>query len=178
MKRSAWLGMVALVAGLASGCVERRFVIATDQGPALVYRNGTPIGTAPVDDHFVYYGKYQFTVVKDGFETLQAVQNVDAPWYEIPPLDFVAENLWPFKIRDVRVFTFHLQPLLPVRQDDLLNRATELRGQGQALAPLPPDGKAPPVPATPPGPVAPLGTPGTPAPPVFPSGPAPAPTPP
>src|SRR5438045_3581884 len=70
-----------LLAVLVSGCVERRYVVTSDPPGALVYKNGQPIGTTPVDDTFVYYGKYHFTLVKDGYETLQVDENFSAPWY-------------------------------------------------------------------------------------------------
>lgn len=161
MRQKAWLGAVLLLL-LASGCVERRYVITSDPPGALVYRNNVPIGTTPVDDFFVYYGEYEFTLVKPGFETLRAKVKIEAPWYEYPPLDFVSENLVPYKIRDVREggqFQFALQPQQAVRQDDVLRRAIELRGQGKVLGPVNPDGTPapppPPVPATRPGPIAP-----------------------
>ena len=37
-----------------------------------------------MDDHFVYYGNYHFTLIKDGYETLQVDQDIPAPFYEYP----------------------------------------------------------------------------------------------
>src|SRR5262249_15529581 len=103
------LGLALLAASLSTGCVERRYVINSDPPGALVYRDGRPIGTTPVDDAFIYYGKYHFTLVKDGYETLHVEEDFASPWYEYPPLDFFAENVWPWKIRDVRRPNYHLQ---------------------------------------------------------------------
>lgn len=150
MQRKAAMCWLLLAAGMTSGCVERRYVITSDPPGALVYRNGKPIGTTPVDDYFVYYGKYHFTLVKDGYETLQVEENFDSPWYEYPPLDLFAENFWPFKVRDVRRPSYQLQPLRQVRHDEVLNRANELRARGQTLtpfAPVPPRGGRPQAPA-------------------------------
>src|SRR5262249_32019669 len=106
---SWWLTMTAGTVVLA-GCVERRFVINSDPQGAVVFQNGQPLGAAPADNHFVYYGKYRFTLVKDGYETLVVDQDVPAPWYEYPGLDFISENLVPFTIRDRREFSYHLEP--------------------------------------------------------------------
>ncbi len=170
--RKAWLGAALLVAAAGAGCVERRYVVTSDPPGALVFRNGVPLGPAPVDDFFTYYGSYDLTLVKDGYETLRARVKIDAPWYEYPPIDFFSENLFPYTIRDVRdggQFHFVLQPLQRVRPDDVLRRAGELRQQGRNLQPRGEEG-APPAPPVPPGPVAPRE--GTVAPP--PSAPPPA----
>src|SRR5439155_8012621 len=79
MGRSAWLLTVGACAGLLAGCVERRFVITSDPPGAVVLRDHQPIGATPADDHFVYYGKYHFTLIKEGFETLQVDQDVPTP---------------------------------------------------------------------------------------------------
>ena len=94
-----WASLTA--AALCTGCVEQRYVITSDPPGAAVYRNGNLIGYTPVDDTFVYYGKYHFTLVKDGYETLQVDQDIAGPVYEYPGLDFVSEVLYPFNLRDV-----------------------------------------------------------------------------
>jgi len=176
MKRVCWLVGV-LTCALGTGCVERRFVIeavaAGDPGPerrdlgAQVVRNGQLIGFTPVDDSFVYYGKYHFTLIKDGYETLSVVQAVHPPWWEIPPLDFITENLLPFKFRDVRRLTYAMQPLRTVPPSEVLERAKQLRIQGQAI------GEQAPVPVAPAAPAAPAGPPGSvPAVPAVPAAPA------
>ena len=70
--------------GALLGCVDRRYVVTTDPPGAVVYRNGQYLGATPVDDHFIYYGKYHFTIVKEGYETLQIDQEIKTPWYEFP----------------------------------------------------------------------------------------------
>jgi hypothetical protein len=156
MMRTAWLGAALLLTAAGAGCVERRYVVTSDPPGALVLRNGVPLGPAPVDDFFVYYGEYDLTLIKDGYETLHAKVKIDAPWYEYPPLDFIAENLFPYTIRDIREggqFHFNLQPLQAVRPADVLNRANDLRARGRASG-APTAGEAPAPPSLP-GPVAP-----------------------
>jgi hypothetical protein len=168
--RGAWLLLCCALTPL--GCVERRFVVETDPPTALVLRDGHPIGASPADSQFDYYGKYHLTIIKEGFETLQVDQPVPAPWYEFPGLDFVVENLYPFKIRDVRRFSYRLQPVQPVPSNEVLDHAQELRGRGQGLAPPPghvPTSHTPPL--LPGVPVAPAPSP------VLPPAPAPTPIP-
>jgi hypothetical protein len=139
---------------LLAGCVERRFVINSDPQGAIVFQNGQPLGAAPADNHFTYYGTYRFTLVKDGFETLVVDQKVPMPWYEFPGLDFISENMLPFTIHDRREFFYHMEPMRIPSAADLLNKSQELRSRGQQLEPLPgtsPNSTAPaPTPGFPP----------------------------
>jgi PEGA domain len=141
--RIVWPSCVALSASLLGGCVERRYVVTSDPPGAIVLRNYEQIGATPADDHFVYYGDYHFTLIKDGYQTLQVDQEIRAPWYEYIPLDFVSENLVPWRIIDVRRFHYRLEPLQQISPDELLNRGQALRNRGHSLA----------TPAAPPGPV-------------------------
>ena len=115
------------------GCVERRFVVNSEPPGALVLMNNKPIGYAPGDNHFVYYGNYHFTLIKPCYATLQVDQKVPPPWYEIPPLDLISEILWPWHIEDVRTFSYQLQPVASTSPDDVLNRGQSLRSRGQAI---------------------------------------------
>jgi hypothetical protein len=133
MMRKAWLGAVLLAVSLSTGCVERTFHITTDQPGALVYHNGVPLGATPVDESFVYWGKHQWTFVKDGYETLHVVENVPAPWYEYPPLEIIVENIWPFTIRENRDLHYTLVPLQKEREDQVLTKAQQLQAQGRAI---------------------------------------------
>ena len=84
-----------------TGCVTRKYTIDSFPQGAMVYKDGKPIGVTPMDEHFIYYGKYNFKLVKDGYETLDVEQKIPSPWYEYPPLDFVAESLFPFEVHDI-----------------------------------------------------------------------------
>ena len=126
---------IAMCAGLLSGCVERRYVIYSDPPGAIVLRNGRPIGATPVDDHFDYYGKYDFTIMKDGYETLQVQQEIPAPWYEWIGIDFFSENVMPFQVEDVRQFHYKLEPRKVVNTNELMHDAQNLRNRGLSLGP-------------------------------------------
>jgi hypothetical protein len=121
-------------------------VITSDPPGAAVFREGQMIGQTPVDDYFVYYGDREYTLILPGYETLKVHQLAPAPWYEYPPLDFFTENVWPFKVRDVRrPPPYQLQPLQTPNPNQVLDRATQLRERGKTLDP--PPGSAPPAPA-------------------------------
>src|SRR5262245_59751082 len=121
MRRSAWLALALalVVAGFSSGCVTRRVLITSDPPGAIVYRNGQPIGATPVEHPFVYYGKYRYRLVKDGFAPLDVEPELSTPWFQYVGLDFISENLVPFTIRDTQALHYQLAPLSAVRHDDV-----------------------------------------------------------
>ena len=139
------LALVTLLAGcgLLTGCVERRFIITTDPPGATVYnekdmRMGGGVGAAPTEEEFVYYGGYDFKLVRDGYETMVVHENVRAPFYEWFLLDFFSENVIPFTFRDIRRFHYQLQPKQVVPPDTVLQKATALRQRGLGIGvPLP-----------------------------------------
>jgi hypothetical protein len=149
MRHIGWLLALGLSA-LGCGCagVDRRYVITSDPPGAVVLRNNQPIGVTPVDDHFVYYGTYHFTLIKDGYQTLQVDQKIAAPWFEYFPIDFFAETLWPFPIEDARRFHYKLELMQIPNLDNMLNRGQELRNRGKSIGPTVPEfPPPPPVPA-------------------------------
>jgi hypothetical protein len=154
MNQFVRLVLLLALASQSTGCVIRKYVITSDPPGALVYRNGEPIGATPVEEHFVYHGKYHFRLVKDGYQTLEDTPNLAAPWYELPGLDFVSENMVPCKIRDVHRLHYQLIQLAPYSPAEVKARGEELRTRGQAIQPLPssPKIELPPrrPPATPP----------------------------
>jgi len=157
MKHRVRLLAIAVCAAALTSCVERRYVVYTDPPGAMVLRDGQTLGATPVDDHFVYYGKYKFTIFADGYETLQVQQNIEPPWYEYVGLDFISENLIPWTIRDRRVFQYHLEPRRLPNPKELLDQAQNLRNRGISLGggsaqPVAPSAPTTvPVPAVPPG---------------------------
>ena len=157
MKRIAGL-TILLMASSTLGCVERRFIVVSNPPGALVYQDGICLGNAPADGSFVYYGKHHFRLIKAGYETLDVVQPFPVPWYEFPGIDFVAENLWPFKLRDVKKFEYVMQPMSTIPPDDVRQQAEMLRARGLMIGPprVPPTAPAPlPPTVTPNGPTSP-----------------------
>lgn len=119
---------LAIVLGLP-GCVRRRMTIRSDPPGALVYVDEQEIGTTPVSTRFTYFAARKIQLVKDGYETLTVKQRFPPPWYEIPPLDFISENLWPHDLRNEHLVNVQLQPQQLIPSDKLLERAEALRGE-------------------------------------------------
>jgi PEGA domain len=125
-RSAVWIALV--VAGCAGGgCVHRRFTVRTNPPGARVFVDEYEIGTSPVSHDFVYYGTRKIRLVKDGYETLTILQPIPTPWYDLPGIDFISENLVPTEIRDHRVLDFQMQPQVIVPTEQLMGRAEELR---------------------------------------------------
>jgi hypothetical protein len=121
---------VVVVGLLAGGCVERIARIQTDPPGAFVIVNDEEVGVSPVRFSFLWYGDYDIMVRKPGYETLKTHHQINAPWYEWPPLDLIAETMVPTLIRDEHVLpTLVLEPAQTPDTADLVQRATELREQ-------------------------------------------------
>ncbi len=99
-----------------------------------MYVGNQEIGTTPISHDFIYYGSRDLTLTKDGYETLKVKAELPTPWYDLPGIDFVTENLIPNEIRDHRVLDFQLQPQVIVPTEQLMGRAEELRRARNAQA--------------------------------------------
>lgn len=165
------MGMLVVVA--STGCVQRRMTIRSNPPGALVYVDDYQIGTTPVSTDFVYYGTRKIRLVKDGFETLTVRQPFPIPWYEVFPLDFVTENLWPWEIRDERVVDLAMVPAGSVPAESVVSRAELARRSAGSGPPVP----VQPVTVPPPAPIVPPNTLPPPAPPMQPAAPQPLPPP-
>lgn len=120
------------------GCVRRRLTVRSNPPGAQVFVDDTEIGTTPCSAAYTYYGTRKITVIKDGYETTTVYERMAPPWYEIPPLDFVSETIWPGEVRDERAVDITLVPQVMVPPDELRARGEQLRSsarQGQFIAP-------------------------------------------
>jgi len=133
------LTFVVLLLGLVclSGCVRRRMTIRTNPPGAMVYVDGYPIGTTPISTNYIHYGTRELRLVKDRCETMTVQQPMPAPWYQIPPIDFVAETLVPQEIHDHRTLTYQLVPQRVVPPDELRARAEDIRARAAAPGVVP-----------------------------------------
>jgi hypothetical protein len=146
MNWRTWL-ICLLVSLVATGCVRRRLTVRSEPPGATVYIDDQEIGQTPVSSAFTYYGTRKIQLVKDGYETLTVKQKFRAPWYQVPPLDFVSENLTTKELRDERIVEFELEPQRVVPVKELLGRADQLRQTTQAgytVAPPPGTSVSPP----------------------------------
>ena len=77
---------------------------------------------------FLWYGDYDILLRKAGYQTLKTHYRVEAPWYQWPPFDLVAETLVPVMIRDEHELpTFVLEPAQTPTVAEVTERAVELR---------------------------------------------------
>jgi hypothetical protein len=98
---------------------------------AMVLAEGREIGYTPTGVDFTYYGTRELTLIKDGYETTTRMVPVRAPWYQWFGIDFISENLIPFRITDRRSVSIDLPPKQLVPNQELLNRGTNLRNEAQ-----------------------------------------------
>lgn len=121
---------LALLFTLLAGCVERTIKIQSEPPGALVTVNDEEVGATPVKFAFLWYGDYEIILRKPGYETLKTHCTIKPPWYQYPPIDFVAEALVPTMLQDSHVLpTFQLEPAETPTVSDVVERAVELREQ-------------------------------------------------
>ena len=129
--RSGWILLlaVAVLTSSLTGCVRRRMTIRSNPPGALVYVDDYKIGTTPVSHNFLWYGTRKIRLVKDNYETKTVLQQMNPPWWQIPPIDFFTENVLPGELTDSRTLTFQLEPKRDIPPDELRGRAEQLRSQ-------------------------------------------------
>lgn len=127
MSSACALGLAALALIPAAGCVRRTLTIETEPQGAIVFLNDEEIGATPVSTDFTWYGDYDVVLRKEGYQALHTHVMVKAPWYQISPIDFFADVLWPGHIHDRRFAKFTLDPWVAPDHDQVVRRAIELR---------------------------------------------------
>ena len=84
--------LLALLGASCGGCgVERTITITSNPPGAMVTLNDQEIGRTPVTHDFFWYGTYDVELRDDGYKTLKTTGKVWAPWWQVPPIDLVAE---------------------------------------------------------------------------------------
>ncbi|MHC4645443.1 MAG: PEGA domain-containing protein [Planctomycetota bacterium] len=129
MKQRCLLTLCLCCSALLSGCVERTLTINTQPQGAQVILNDEEIGVSPVTVAFEWYGHYNVTIRKDGFQTLKTHRNLKAPWYDAFPFDFFAGVLSADRIVDDYEWTFDLAPRQEITREELIRSAQQLKEQ-------------------------------------------------
>ena len=125
--RISWIACPLALLALG-GCVERIMKIDSEPQGARAFVNDEEIGVTPVKFSFLWYGDYDIMLRKAGYQTLKTNCRVDPPWYQVPPIDLVAECLIPGTIRDEHVLPIYaLQPARTPAAEEVVERAVELR---------------------------------------------------
>lgn len=126
--------LCALCVPVLTGCLERRISITTEPPGALVWVNDVEVGRTPLDTDFVFYGDFDLRIRKDGYEPITTHKRANAPWYEIPPFDFVAMAIPVNFDTDIK-WHFDLQPQestvigKEASEQAAIQRANELRAK-------------------------------------------------
>ncbi len=128
-RRARPLLLVALLGAAAAGCVERKLWVRTDPPEAEVSLNGRPVGVSPVAIPFSFYGVVRVEATKSGYREAAARVDLDTPWYEIFPLDFLSENLLPFTLVDEHRALLRLEPVAPLETEADRERARREAGE-------------------------------------------------
>jgi len=116
-----------LTALCAAGCVRRTMTITSEPPNALVVLNDQEIGRTEVTADFLWYGDYDVVLRKEGYATLHTNWKIKAPWYQVPPLDFFFEVLWPGQLHNHQTQHFVLEPEQLPTPEEVAGRAVELR---------------------------------------------------
>ncbi len=87
-----------------AGCVERKLVIRPDPANAVVFVDGNEIALVQSETVYRYehYGIHRIQARKAGFEVKEQLVTLDPPWYQVFPVDFFFDVLWPATIEDRR----------------------------------------------------------------------------
>lgn len=105
--------------------------VRTNPAGARGYIDDRQIGVTPFSTEFTYYGTRKIHLEQDGMESVTVERTFHPPWYQWPGVDFFAENLWPWELRDEREVVVQMAPLAPVQPEALMARAEQLRGESQ-----------------------------------------------
>lgn len=133
--RTALLIALALIS--TTGCVRRRLLVRSNPPGAMVHVDNQAIGNTPCGVDFVYYGTREIRLSMPGYETLTVNQPIPTPWYEIPGIDFISENLVPQKIKDVRTVSFNLARQRMAPAEEIIGRGEDLRRQASPIGVAP-----------------------------------------
>ncbi|MDP1562292.1 MAG: PEGA domain-containing protein [Pirellulaceae bacterium] len=121
------LGLAGLL--LQSGCARRQMQINSFPEGAAVSVDHQPVGYTPVAVPFHYNGTREILIEKDGFKTVRVKQPISGPWYFSAPFSFFTDNFATREVRDSQRFNFQLEPVGQINDQQLTDRAENLRGQ-------------------------------------------------
>ena len=129
-RRLITLACLALLGFGSTGCVERSMKISSTPSGARVFVNDREVGLTPVEFSFLWYGDYDIILRREGYHTLKTHYLVNAPWYQYPPIDLIAECLIPGTIKDQHIlpdYTLEQAAIPPT--EEVVERALEARSQ-------------------------------------------------
>ncbi len=114
--RSALLLHVAALLFLVSalpGCVTRTMYVQSTPPGASVWIDGQRKGTTPYEETFVSYGTRFVELEAPGHARFRDVVELEQPWWQVPPIDFVTDLLIPIPMHSDHRFNFVMTPRDP-----------------------------------------------------------------
>ncbi len=114
-----------------AGCVRRRMTVRSNPVGARGYVDDRQIGITPFSTEFTYYGTRKIHMERDGMKSVTVERTFHAPWYQWPVIDFFAETLWPWEVRDEREVVVQMEPQAAADPQQLLGRASAMRDEAQ-----------------------------------------------
>jgi len=118
-------GLLFCLALATTGCGTRRTItITSDPAGAMVYLNDREVGRTPVTVEFLWYGVYDVRLEAEGYEALWTTGQADAPLWDMPGPDLVAEAVG-YQV-DLR-WHFELAPREQAATEDVVDRARQMR---------------------------------------------------
>jgi hypothetical protein len=119
-----------------AGCTERLLEIRSTP-PAEVWIDGEKRGETPHIEKYVFYGTREIVLVKPGYRSHRKMLDLDAPWWQVFPFDFITDVLLPFTFTDHETLDVELEkePAEAGGFAETLKRANEARDKANA----PPD---------------------------------------
>ena len=101
--------VILLTPLLLSSCVERLIQVKSNPPGAKCYVDGEEKGSTPCAIPFKWYGSREIVLRLSEYKTIKKIENISAPFYQIFPLDFIADLIIPFKITDATELEYIMQ---------------------------------------------------------------------
>ena len=120
-----------LLAAVLAGCVEREIHVDSEPPGAEVWIDGRHAGTTPLKEPFTFYGARGLELRRPGHVPVRQTLKVKAPWYQIIPLDFFFEHLWPGTLRDVHEVKIVMEPAREMDPASLIEKARLWRADAE-----------------------------------------------
>ena len=116
-----------MVVTVGGGCVERLIHVRSEPDGANVWLNGREVGPTPLTVPFTFYGEYDVTLRKDGYQTLHTSRKTEEPFYQWIGVDLIAEVLVPFMLTDEHGWEFVLEPTATPDPNAVIRRALDFQ---------------------------------------------------
>jgi len=110
---------------MLAGCVQRTISITSEPSGVLVMLNDEEVGRTPLQVPFTWYGTYDVRLERAGYQPKWTTAEANAPWWEWPGPDLVAEAIPGAESHIAWHFT--LEPNQPIDEPAFVDRARQLQ---------------------------------------------------